>query len=685
MGERDTPTILVVDDEESIRTVIARQLEILHYRIKTAGNADEALISMGEDSFDVLITDHMMTGKTGLELIVETNRLYPDIIKILLTGFGDRTLYREAINKGAVFSVIEKPCDARTMMSTVTRAIEHRYRRLTEREEYTRLRDQYHAIFANTTDIILCIDTTGRFIYVNPAWHTVLGYASQDIRDMTIGDIVHTGSMNGFLGVFDAARNGETVPPFESRLVRHDGGDVYIEGSVAGSTRERDVATVTFILRDVTDRKRATEELTIRLREQTMIARIADMFARTDEPASVFGEVLRIIGETADADGAFLLSYQDSEECFRNISRWQKPGRTDAPGVESINRNEIPWITDTIMGGATVCMHTAALPERDRDTMNSWGTTSFLVLPVYLGRRWAGLLGMDVTRTDKMWDEQEINMFRAAGDIVATAWTRQNELDVRRQKEQEAGQSRLLVIRADRLAALGTMTAGIIHEITQPLNAINVSTQTFLYGISRGWTLESEQVQSSLQLIVEQIKRMTDIITNMRAFARDGLPSSRTDANLNDIVKRVFTMGDEQLKAHNIEVIRNFGDIPDITMNTQQIFQIILNLVTNARQALDEYDAGIKRLILTTHATPDMVVLEVADSGPGVPEDLRDKIFDPFFTTKEVGKGTGLGLSISAGIVNDHNGELIVHNNEMGGTSFEIHLPRVTTTAKEGS
>jgi C4-dicarboxylate-specific signal transduction histidine kinase len=266
-------------------------------------------------------------------------------------------------------------------------------------------------------------------------------------------------------------------------------------------------------------------------------------------------------------------------------------------------------------------------------------------------------------------------MLKAAVDIIANAWTRQMEINVRRQKEIEAEQSRRQVIRADRLAALGTMAAGIIHEITQPLNAINVSTQTILYGLARGWKIEEEKVTGSLNLIVDQVKRMTDIITNMRAFARDGLPTAREVDSLNAQVKRVFTMLGEQMRAHNIEVVFRLGEIPDIRMNTQQILQVILNLVTNARQALDDIDKPDKTIIISTFMEDNSAVLEVIDNGPGVPDTIKEKIFDPFFTTKEVGKGTGLGLSISTGIVHDHKGELDVRNNETGGAAFIMRLP----------
>jgi C4-dicarboxylate-specific signal transduction histidine kinase len=317
----------------------------------------------------------------------------------------------------------------------------------------------------------------------------------------------------------------------------------------------------------------------------------------------------------------------------------------------------------------------ANLKEPDKSFFRTLDISSLLIIPITVSTCSVGILGIDTLNRTRTWEAKDINMLKAASDIIANAWTRQIEIDVRRQKELEAEESRLLVIRADRLAALGTMAAGIIHEITQPLNAINVSAQTILYGVDRGWTLESEQVQKSLNLIVDQIKRMSEIITNMRAFARDGLPTPHRMDNLNTQVERVFTMIGEQMKAHDITVEFDYGDIPETSMNTHQILQVILNLVTNARQALDDMEKDDKRIVIRTYTSDDCVFLDVSDNGPGIPEKLREKIFDPFFTTKEVGKGTGLGLSISAGILLEHKGELLCRDNDMGGATFVLKLP----------
>jgi PAS domain S-box-containing protein len=677
MALQGKPAVLVVDDEEPIRKLITTLLSIKGYHIRSAASAKEALEIMADEPFDALLTDHMMPGETGLDLILEVNRLYPETVRILLTGVGDRDLYREAINRGSIFSLIEKPFHNQHLLETLEKALDSRFSRLRDRQEILRLKEQYHAVFHNTADLIQCTDTQGGFIYVNPAWHNVLGYREEDLPQISLYDLAVPEQGNRLRNIIRQAGAGKRLKTFETILAAKDGSPVYLEGNATAQVQESGVVAVTCIFRDVTERKLITAELHARLQQETMIARIADLLARTEEPASVYNSILEIVAKSAAADAVFIYSLNDVDQVFTMVESWTSLSGARTPRrYRTIAYHELPWCRDQIMAGETLLFNVATdMPEPDRRLFERWEIGSLLAFPIHIGTCVVGVLGFEVHRRERIWEEREIGMLKAAVDIIANAWTRQMEINVRRQKEIEAEQSRRLVIRADRLAALGTMAAGIIHEITQPLNAINVSTQTILYGLARGWKIEEEKVTGSLNLIVDQVKRMTDIITNMRAFARDGLPTAREVDSLNAQVKRVFTMLGEQMRAHNIEVVFRLGEIPDIRMNTQQILQVILNLVTNARQALDDIDKPDKTIIISTFMEDNSAVLEVIDNGPGVPDTIKEKIFDPFFTTKEVGKGTGLGLSISTGIVHDHKGELDVRNNETGGAAFIMRLP----------
>jgi len=670
-------SILVVDDEESIRTFIGKVLSYKGFIVYPAGGYDEALELCKHKKFDVLLTDHVMPGKNGLDLIIETNKIYPDMVKILFTGMGGQDLYRDAINRAAIFSLLEKPINNMQLCETVAKAVEFHSRQLREQREIKQLQEQYHTIFDYTTDLIQCTDTHGNFIYVNPAWHNTLNYTREDLSNITLYELIHEDYRGKTRDIIDRVYAGEMIDAFETIMVSNHGSHVYLEGSATVQLQNEEVLAVNFILRDVTERRHAEKEIQNRLRQETVIARIAHLLANSEEPVFVYPAILEIVGELAKADRVYIYSLNDNEKIFSCIETWgAQPLWQKSRWEDTVSYSTLPNIYEIIKTqDVLVFNNVEEFPEPEKDFMARHKVKSNLIFPIRTSTSVAGIVCFENLETSLNREDSEIAVLKAAVDILANAMTRQAEINFRKQKEHEAKQSRLLVIRADRLAALGTMTAGIIHEITQPLNAINVSTQTILYGMSRGWVFDDDKVRNSLDLIVDQIKRINEIISNMRAFSRDGLPAVREKANLNTLVQRVLTLHGEQMKAHGIEVEYNPGDVPDNEMNTQQVLQVILNLASNAYQALDESDNSDKKITVSTSASKEYILLEVSDNGPGIPQDILDKIFDPFFTTKEVGKGTGLGLSISSGIVNDHNGELDVRNNESGGTTFVMRLP----------
>ncbi|MCJ7539515.1 MAG: HAMP domain-containing histidine kinase, partial [Desulfobacterales bacterium] len=150
----------------------------------------------------------------------------------------------------------------------------------------------------------------------------------------------------------------------------------------------------------------------------------------------------------------------------------------------------------------------------------------------------------------------------------------------------------------------------------------------------------------------------------------------------NDVLKRAFDIFSQQLKVRGIDVVWDIDqNLPAIMADPSRLEQVFINLLLNARDAIEEKwwspepAMGMKKITLKTTLEEKAVILEVKDTGIGVSKDVADKIFEPFFTTKEVGKGTGLGLSISYGIIKDCHGDIKVAMNEQGETCFRITFP----------
>ena len=229
-----------------------------------------------------------------------------------------------------------------------------------------------------------------------------------------------------------------------------------------------------------------------------------------------------------------------------------------------------------------------------------------------------------------------------------------------------------------KLAAVGELAAGVAHELNQPLMVIRGHAQELLDGNSI-----PEAVRKDIKLIEKQTGRMMRIIDHLRAFARQ---SSGTfeQVNLNSVLNDSFTLVTQQLKNHNIEIVKEFDEtIPKIWGDHNRLEQVFLNLITNARDAMEEKGGGI--LTVQTRSVFNSkeegkealsgIRVILSDTGTGIEDNIMDKIFDPFFTTKEVGKGTGLGLSIGYSIITEHGGDINVESRVGTGTRFTLEFP----------
>ena len=177
---------------------------------------------------------------------------------------------------------------------------------------------------------------------------------------------------------------------------------------------------------------------------------------------------------------------------------------------------------------------------------------------------------------------------------------------------------------------------------------------------------------------------MAEIIDHMRIYTRHTEGEIRERFDLKNVIEGPFKLLDQKLRNHNIAVLREFDpELPMIVGDPIRLEQVFLNLINNARNALDECGRENKQIEIRTYKADDLspdngqsaVVAEVRDNGGGIPEHLRDKIFQPFFTTKESGKGTGLGLSVSHKIIEEHQGRIELESRVGKGTTFTVILP----------
>jgi two-component system NtrC family sensor kinase len=230
--------------------------------------------------------------------------------------------------------------------------------------------------------------------------------------------------------------------------------------------------------------------------------------------------------------------------------------------------------------------------------------------------------------------------------------------------------------RQQRLASVGQLAAGVAHEINNPLGGIMTFASLVLEDLRPG-----DPHREELEEVVRQAVRCRKIVTGLLEFSRRR-ETQMGPANINEVIFRTLTLLETQAIFHDVHVRRRFDpNMPTTIMDESQMQQVMMNLILNAVDAMEGHgDLTIE----TRHSTLKReIFIRIADTGCGIPEEIREAIFDPFFTTKDPGKGTGLGLSVACRIVQEHGGRTEIESEVGKGTAFTIYLPMEPKTAPD--
>jgi signal transduction histidine kinase len=331
---------------------------------------------------------------------------------------------------------------------------------------------------------------------------------------------------------------------------------------------------------------------------------------------------------------------------------------SDDPFILVMKRRAAPVLRDELGASrdptersvaTTVCEH------------NAWE----LCLPLIARDRLLGIIGLGrkTNRDAFVADELDLLGTLAAEASVALENARLYE---------ELTRSQEIIRRADRLSALGTLAAGIAHEIRNPL----VSIQTF-FQLAPQRLDDQEFLTEFLHLTSTEVKRITDLISDLLSFAKSPTTTTR-DVNLNEVLDSVIRLLEPQIRQSRVALRRDLSDdVPPASGDRDQLKQVFLNVALNAIESMPDGGEISFTSRIAHHNGEQFCQVAIRDSGPGIPSHLLDDIFNPFFTTKE--KGTGLGLAITNQVVIEHGGFITVESVEGKGTTFRVHLRCATT------
>jgi signal transduction histidine kinase len=324
-------------------------------------------------------------------------------------------------------------------------------------------------------------------------------------------------------------------------------------------------------------------------------------------------------------------------------------------------------------------MHAPATAPRDGQRLEgSFEAHSFLGLPLRAHEGVMGVMGL-VNRPGGFDDALMAFLQPVVATSVSMLMGLRSE-QRRRRAEEELSQAQKRMLSMERLASLGMLTAGVAHEINNPLaymlsnlNYVNEELSTLA---EKGEPFSGERARDILDALSETLSgssRVRDIVKDLRLFSR-AAPDQPGPLDLHALLDSCVNMAWSEIK-HRGRVVKDYGAVPRVHANQSRLAQVFLNLLVNAAHALPPRGSESAEIRLSTRHEENVVMVAVRDTGVGIPEEHLERIFEPFFTTKPPGEGTGLGLSISREIVKAAGGSITVESQLGRGSTFRVFLP----------
>ena len=233
------------------------------------------------------------------------------------------------------------------------------------------------------------------------------------------------------------------------------------------------------------------------------------------------------------------------------------------------------------------------------------------------------------------------------------------------------------LIHTSKMAQIGLMATEITHEMTHPLTYL----KNYLYTLSDDLTTDdstlNNKLRNNLEIATKEVNRLINLVNHIQEFSRKDIDQNRISIKFSEVINHTLLLMDDQIQSSNIRLIKNIQkDLPHVTVNPNDIEQVLINLLQNAIDSLKEIENNaVLEIVIYQKKEQKKFCIEINDNGKGVDEHIKNKIFTPFFTTKPAGEGTGLGLNIIQRIIEKYEGTIKCKSSDGKGASFVISLP----------
>lgn len=631
------PNLLIVDDNYSNIILLEVILEKFKVNLVKAESGFEALDKINGLELALAILDIQMPGMNGFELALKINEERGvnkvPIIFVTANNVNDVDVSR-GYNSGAV-DYIFKPINSHILLSKVNIFLElFNHKQTIVREAFQLEKnaenliwllsalktseEKYRSYIDNAPDGIFVADETGKCIDLNEAACRMTGYSKDELLTMSIPDIIAKESLGDGLSYFEKLQKTGTL---KTDLLFNHKNETKCWWAIE-AVKISETQFIVFAI-DITKRKLAEHAMNISEEKyRTMLNASPDGILLIDLK-KIITEVSEIGLELFDADNREDLVEKDFYQF-----------------IPSDEINTINDIFEKTVSEGLVQNVELKIRKKNQATFFSEISSTLIQAP----------------------DGEPLSFMIIIRDIS-------------QRKKIEAKQ-----LHADRMANLGEMASGIAHEINQPLNIISMVMDKILFETEKAERIDIEFLKNKSDKIFDSITRIKNIIDNVRAFSRSDDNYVLTTFNINSSIENAVSMIMEQFKHLDINLNTQLDQqIPQIVGNTYKFEQVIVNLLTNAKDAVLEKrskqcDFCDLQVEIRTYKENQSLIVEISDNGIGIDKDDIHNIMLPFYTTKEEGKGTGLGLSICYQIIKEMNGTIDISSDGINGTKIKLVL-----------
>ena len=545
----------------------------------------------------------------------------------------------------------------------------HVVRDVTERRAAER---NYRLLFERVQEGVFVTAPNGTLLDCNDAFVRMLGYQNRESllgRNVDVECYTSPEQRNKFR---QEAEKHNYVRDFEVTLRRLDGSLMSaVESSFAIRDNQGTIERYQGFLLDVTEKKRAEEEIRRRNRELNALNSMAVIATQTFDLDEILNLTLRqVITLMSGESGSVFLA--EPENHFRRRANWGQ-SVTDRRRFAEISFPD--GFGDLVTRSRTEVLtaeYLPHLPATVSDFMREADSGSSIWVLLWGKDDPIGLMGISRGEASAYSSNDE-NLLVAISRQLSTTIEKVRLYEETCKAYDDLRKAQEQLLQSEKMSAIGQLIAGVAHELNNPLTAI----------LGYAQLLESEALDAKAKEYVSKIfkqgQRTHRVVQNLLSFARQRKPQ-REQFDVVQVLEEALLLRDYDMKVGNVKLERDIeANIPAVFGDPHQLEQVFLNIVNNAIDAMAEDreahpdDESESYLKIRVAARGSNVVIEIEDSGPGIKEPSR--IFEPFYTTKSVGKGTGLGLSICYGIVKEHGGEISARNGEERGAVIEIKLP----------